>query len=127
MTGQDRASTRHMPTATQVSAITLRSLLVTILLAHGGPCSVAQLTNALAAHGVVTKGRPSKAISDALRWEISRGRVRRVGRGAYVASVVPRTTAWRMRQRSATAVLHGEPNRSHAGSPSRGADATDRR
>lgn len=39
--------------------------------------------------------RPSKRVSDALRWEIARGRVLRTGWGRYAPGTAPRQTrAW---------------------------------
>ena len=59
--------------------------------------SVAQMVLALGHEGYTIPGRPSKVISDALRWEVARGRVRRVGRGLYAYGRVPKTTARRIR------------------------------
>ena len=39
-------------------------------------------------------GQPSKAVSDALRWEIRRGRVRRLRRGVYGPGEMPRSTEY---------------------------------
>lgn len=43
----------------------------------------------------------SRDISDALRWEMERARIRRTGRSTYVAGHVARQTVWRMRKRVA--------------------------
>ncbi|MEM9650516.1 MAG: hypothetical protein AAGA65_00380 [Actinomycetota bacterium] len=61
-----------------------------------GTMTVAEMVTALAAEGHNIPGRPSKVISDALRWEIARGRVKRIGRGVYCAGRTPRTTARRI-------------------------------
>ena len=61
--------------------------------------TVADLVDALNAHGVVLAGRPSKVVSDALRREVAAGRVRRVGRGRYVAGELPGGTKARVRER----------------------------
>jgi hypothetical protein len=37
-----------------------------------------------------------KAVSDALRWEIARGRVRRLARGVYGPAHLPRGTEYRI-------------------------------
>ena len=42
---------------------------------------------------------PSKAVSDALRWEVRRGRVVKVARATYRATDWPRTTTHRIRTR----------------------------
>jgi hypothetical protein len=89
--------------------ILLRSYLVVLLWEAGRPRTVRQLADSLADQGVHVPGRPTKTISDALRWELRRGRVQRLGRGTYGVGQVPRTTLWRMRgrvaQRRNTAVV----------------------
>ena len=94
-----------LPSADECDApargIVLRSALVLVLLDRARPTTVRELVSQLGRRGVVTPGRPSKAISDALRWEIGRGRVRRVSRSTYVVGRVSRQTAWRMRRRLA--------------------------
>jgi hypothetical protein len=56
------------------------------------PVSVAELVVALTDSGHLPEGRPSKVVSDALRWEVRRGRIRRVGRGLYTAGRMPPST-----------------------------------
>lgn len=58
--------------------------------------TVSELVAALAAAGHWVRGRPSKVVSDALRWEISNGRVIRTGRGRYRWVGAPRTTIRRI-------------------------------
>jgi hypothetical protein len=58
--------------------------------------SVAEMVAFLADTGYQVTGRPSKTISDALRWEIARGRVVRLRRGVYRYGRAPRTTARRV-------------------------------
>lgn len=60
-------------------------------------CTVAELVQYIANAGFELPGRPSKIISDALRWEVARGRVRRVDRGCYSYGRVPPTTSRRIR------------------------------
>jgi hypothetical protein len=55
------------------------------------------MTAALRHHGYQLGGRASKVISDALRWEVRRGRVQRLGRGLYRYHQAPATTARRIR------------------------------
>lgn len=57
-----------------------------------GPASVPELIAGLHRWGFTVDGRPSKTISDALRWERRRGRVSRWGRGYYNAGEMPRGT-----------------------------------
>lgn len=66
---------------------------------HHGPCSVAELAAELAARGFRVRGRASKTISDALRWEREHGRVYRAGRGRYRPASMPRSTEYRIHQR----------------------------
>jgi hypothetical protein len=50
-------------------------------LANRSPATVGELIDAVNHQGFSFRGRPSKAVSDALWWEIERGRVHRLGRG----------------------------------------------
>lgn len=61
-----------------------------------GPASVPELITGLAHWGFAVDGRPSKTVSDALRWERRRGRVLRRGRGLYGAGEMPRSTEHRI-------------------------------
>lgn len=65
-----------------LKGIELRYVLTMHLAVHG-PATITELIDVLDWHGFCLRGRPSKAISDALRWEIARGRVRRLERGRY--------------------------------------------
>ncbi len=88
-----------MSNALVLRGIELRYVL-TRYLQLNGPNTVAGLIAALAEWGFVVPGRPSKAVSDALRWERSRDRVRRLGRGHYAATRgIPRGTEHRIDQR----------------------------
>ena len=84
-----------------VSGVELRYVL-TDLICGGGEDSwtVRSLVEALAGAGLRVSGRPSKEISDALRWEVRRGRVRRLARGVYGAGAMPGATRRRIRTRS---------------------------
>lgn len=73
--------------------------VLTMQLRHNGPQSVSDLVDALADQGFTTSGRPSKAISDALRWEVNHGRVYRVRHGRYRPAEMPRSTEYRIRNR----------------------------
>jgi hypothetical protein len=74
-----------------LSGITLRYVL-TAHLRRDGEQSVAELLARLEADGAWLVGRPSKVVSDALRWEIRRGRVVRTGWGTYAPGHIPRAT-----------------------------------
>jgi hypothetical protein len=79
--------------------IELRYVL-THYLQHHGICSIGELAAELDSRGFMVRGRPSKAISDALRWEGEHGRVFRRGRGRYgPAHLLPRSTEYRIHQR----------------------------
>lgn len=69
-----------------------RRYVLTELLWERGPMTVAELVAAVAAEGWWVGGRPSKTISDALRWEIAHGRVVRLGRGRYGPGRMPKQT-----------------------------------
>ena len=84
-----------------IRGLDLRSLLVLILLRKGRPMVVADLVSAVTASGFALAGRPGKAVSDALRWEMGRGRVRREGRATYCPGYVAKVTRHRMRSRVA--------------------------
>lgn len=73
--------------------------MLTMQLAVHGPATITELMDALKWHSFSVRGRPSKAISDALRWEIEHGRVRRLGRGRYGPGCMPRGTEHRIHQR----------------------------
>jgi hypothetical protein len=61
-----------------------------------GPSTIPELVAGLEKWGFTIEGRPSKTVSDALRWELRRDRVRRIGRGLYRAGGMPRSTEHRI-------------------------------
>lgn len=77
----------------------LRYLLTLVIHQSDHPLTVAELVSILENRGHVIAGRPSKIVSDALRWEISRSRVIRVGRSTYARGHLPRSTASFLRRR----------------------------
>jgi hypothetical protein len=82
----------------QLHGIELRYALTMYLLQHG-PTTVSELVEAMRWQGFDISGRASKQVSDALRWERRRGRVRRLARGLYGPGYVPRATEYRIYQR----------------------------
>jgi hypothetical protein len=68
-------------------------------LANQGPATVTELIDAIRHQGFCVQGRPSKAVSDALRWEIEHGRVHRLRRGRYGPGYIPRSTDYRIHRR----------------------------
>jgi len=82
----------------QLRGIELRYVL-TMHLARHGRADITELVQALSRYGFEFAGRPSKSISDALRWEMRYGRVRRHGRGVYGPGSMPRSTEYRINKR----------------------------
>jgi hypothetical protein len=78
--------------------IELRYVLTDILAVHG-KATLPDLIEILEYQGFSVTGRASKAISDALRWEAGRGRVRRIRRGLYGPGVMPRSTEQHIHKR----------------------------
>lgn len=88
-----------MKSAKILRGIELRYVL-TVTLANLGSMSVADLCYELKEQGFEPAGqRASKAISDALRWEVLAGRVIRYEHGTYGPGAVPRSTDYRIRRR----------------------------
>ncbi|MEY2591937.1 MAG: hypothetical protein QOJ67_3921 [Acidimicrobiaceae bacterium] len=82
-----------------ITGLELRYALCVCLLDARSPLTVPQLVNRVEALGFAVTGRPSKSVSDALRWEVRRGRIDRLGRGLYVSGSMPRSTEWWIRRR----------------------------
>jgi hypothetical protein len=73
----------------------LRWILTVFLFRHR-VLTLKELVALVERNGFRVGGRPSKTVSDALRWEIRRDRVIRIGRGRYAAGSMPRSTlSWR--------------------------------
>ena len=71
-----------------VRGIELRYLLTTHLFDHG-PATVEELVEALTYQGFDIGGRASKSVSDALRWEIGRGRAIRADASTSTGATSP--------------------------------------
>lgn len=82
----------------RLRGIELRYALTLFLFQHGR-CTVKELVDGLTLQGFEFATRPSKAVSDALRWEMQIGRVYRRGRGLYGPASMPRSTEYRIHQR----------------------------
>ncbi|MGN6694728.1 MAG: hypothetical protein ACTHN0_11180 [Aquihabitans sp.] len=89
--GTDRQGAGGGGAAVPLSGQGLRYAL-SLELRRSGELSVRALIQRLEAAGFQIVGRPSKTVSDALRWEIGNGRVVRVGRGRYRTDRIPRST-----------------------------------
>ena len=77
---------------------TLRWVVVLTIHDAPGSLSVAEIVERVQEKFVIP-GRPGKAVSDALRWEVRRGRVRQIQRGLYAAGLLPRSTEYGLRKR----------------------------
>ncbi|KAA8957956.1 hypothetical protein [Mycobacterium sp.] len=78
--------------------IELRYVLTMHLFLHG-PATITDLFAALDHHGFGVVSPSPKSVSDALRWERRRGRVRRLARGRYGPGRMPRGTEYRIHRR----------------------------
>jgi hypothetical protein len=87
-----------MDTPHRLQGLEFRYVLTMYLVQHG-PTTVEELIDAIRFQGFDVDGRASKQVSDALRWERRRGRVRRLARGLYGPGSVPRATEYRIHQR----------------------------
>ena len=82
-----------------IRGLELRYLLTALLIESGRPVPVDELVERIRADGFRLPGRPGKVVSDALRWDVRRGRVVRVDRGVYRVGTVPRQTKSRILHR----------------------------
>lgn len=82
-----------------IRGLRLRELLVLILMRAAVPMTVGELADAVERSGFAIEGRPGKVVSDQLRYEVARGRARRLDRGIYGAGHVTRHAKSRMRRR----------------------------
>lgn len=92
--------------------IELRYVLTMHLFLHGR-ATITDLVEALAHHGFEVDTPAGKSVSDALRWERRRGRVRRLARGVYGPGQMPRGIEHRIHRR--VLALRAQANRSEAG------------
>ena len=80
-----------------LAGIKLRYAIVAALIAARRPMSVEELLESFERRGLTVRSSyPAKAVADAVRWEIRRGRVARVRRGVYAAGTVAPSTRRRM-------------------------------
>jgi hypothetical protein len=82
--------------------IELRYVLTVALLDGNREVTIPELARVIGECGFRVGGRPSKTISDALRWEVGKGRVLRLGRARYGPGRLPRSTEWWIRRRVAS-------------------------
>jgi hypothetical protein len=82
-----------------------------VVLARSRPLTLTELLAVLTEAGFTVAGEdPRKVLSDRLRYEERRGRVRRVSRGRYGIGRVAPTTAWRMRKRWDQSIRYVDPS-----------------
>jgi hypothetical protein len=82
----------------ELSGKVLRWVLCIALREARRPLSIAELVASVEDRYVIV-GRAGKTVSDALRWEVRRGRVLQKGRGRYSTGRIQRSTEWSMRRR----------------------------
>ena len=75
----------------------LRYVLTRALMDSPRPHTLAELVELAKWHRCQLSGRPSKVVSDALRWEVRKGRVVRISRDVYRIGSMPRSTEWWIR------------------------------
>ena len=105
-TSPDAATSPDADTGPDTDTIPLKTLrgttlryTLTRLLQLRGPSTVDELVVALRQWGFTVDGRPSKTVSDALRWEREHDRVRKISRGLYRAGGIPSGTEHRIIRR----------------------------
>lgn len=96
-----------MDTSKVLRGIELRYVL-TLIVTDSGPLTVPDLVDELGRQGFSVNGRPSKTVSDSLRWEVALGRVERRDRNLYGPGFIPRSTDQRIRTR--VAALREDPS-----------------
>ncbi|UWW07300.1 hypothetical protein [Mycolicibacterium brumae] len=85
-----------MTTRKRLRGIELRYVLTRLVSEARVPVTIPDLRADLLMAGFAVDGRASKTISDALRWEVRRGRVEHRGRGLYGQGYIPRSTEYRI-------------------------------
>jgi hypothetical protein len=115
----DVVATCDGPAMNKLRGIDLRYVL-TMHLSRHGRSTIGELVDALAYHGFSVDGPANKSVSDALRWERRRGRVRRIERGVYGPGQIPRGTEHRIHRR--VLALRAEAIRSEAGTSPHGSE-----
>jgi hypothetical protein len=88
-----------MTTRRVLRGIELRYVITDHVFRHG-PQTIFEILEALEHLGFETNGRASKTVSDALRWEVGRGRLLRLRRGYFGPAFMPPSTEQRIHQRA---------------------------
>jgi hypothetical protein len=92
-------------TAPVLTGRRLRYAVALLLFEAEGTVTLDELSERLGASGYATSAEPRKVISDALRWELRRGRAIRVRRGQYRSLGLARSTVRWMRAQVNAGVL----------------------
>lgn len=92
------------PDADHIRGRVLRFLVTRELERARQPMALPEIIERLERYGFTILGRASKTVSDSLRWEIAKGRVRRTGRGVYAYGTAPRSTLRRINRLSQAAL-----------------------
>jgi hypothetical protein len=88
--------------------LTVRRLLTWRIVTSRGEVTVAELVAWLEDAGFRPTVRTSKIVSDRLRSDVRRGRIRRVGRGRYAAGRIAPTTLHRIRTTAEAALYEAQ-------------------
>ena len=91
------------PESTHIRGRVLRFLVTKELQQAGRPLTIPEIVGRLERQGFTIYGRPSKTVSDCLRWETAKRRVVRVKRGIYTFGRASRSTLRRINLLSQTA------------------------
>ena len=85
---------------TELTGKTLRWVVCVVLFDARRALTVAEIVTEVKTRGFAIAGtRAGKSVSDALRWEVARGRVELVRRGVYAPGWMQRSTEYSLRQR----------------------------
>ena len=91
------------PDTNHIRGRTLRFLITRELERAARPMTVPEIIKRLEGYGFTILGRSSKTVSDSLRWEIAKRRLRRLKRGVYAYQYAPPSTLRRIKKLSQTA------------------------
>ena len=91
------------PDANHVRGRVLRFLITKELQRIRQPMTIPEIVGRIEQQGFTIYGRPSKTVSDCLRWETAKGRVTRIKRGIYTYGHTSRSTLRRINLLSQTA------------------------
>lgn len=91
--------------ADRIFGTQLRHAICLCLLNAEAPLTVPEVITGVEVLGCPVPGRPSKTVSDALRWEVRRGRAVRVDRSLYRTGAMPRSAEWWIRRQVASQKL----------------------